>query len=73
MKQVTVPANATVLEKLASEIGGGEGGWFKVRVWSPLPRYPVREYTIRADCESMAAQRGLRMFEEEHGERHPIW
>lgn len=71
MKQHTIPANAIILERIAKEIGGGEGGWFKVYVWSPLPRYEPRTYTFRADCESMAAQRGIRMFEEEHGAPPP--
>lgn len=70
-RRVTVPANAEILEKLASEIGGGEGGWFRVRVWSPLPRYAPRVYTIRAECDSMAAQRGLSLFEEEHSRPAP--
>lgn len=69
-RRVTVPADAVILEKLATEIGGG-GGWYKVEVSSPLKRYGRRVYTIRAECESMAAQRGISLFEEEHGSRHP--
>lgn len=70
-RRVTIPANAIILEKIAGEVGGGEGGWFKVAVWSPLPRYGKRVYTIRADCESIAAQRGISMFEEEHSRPAP--
>lgn len=69
-RRVTIPANAAILEKLATEIGGG-GGWYKVHVWSPLPRYQPRVYTIRAECESMAAQRGISLFEEEHSRPAP--
>ena len=58
-----IPCSATVdVIRPATPIGMGS---FKVEVWGKEPHDYVRVYTINASSDTLAAQEGLRRFDEE--------
>jgi hypothetical protein len=66
------PAQATVEpDPIARAVGGGEA-WWRVTVFTPPWWHPPRRaaYTIVAFSDTLAAQEGLRRFEEETAKPH---
>lgn len=58
-----IPCSATVdVIRPATLVGMGS---FKVEVWGREPHDYVRVYTINAMSDTLAAQEGLRRFDEE--------
>jgi hypothetical protein len=58
-----IPCNATVdVIREPTLVGMGS---FKVEVWGRQPHDYVRVYTINAMSDTLAAQEGLRRFDEE--------
>jgi len=58
-----IPCSATVdVIRPATPVGMGS---FKVEVWGREPNDYVRVYTINAMSDTLAAQEGLRRFDEE--------
>jgi hypothetical protein len=58
-----IPASAIVdVLRPATPVGLG---LFKVEVWGAAPHDYVRSYTVEAKSDTLAAQEGLRRFDED--------